>query len=245
MQDQETKKRGTRAKKTVEQKADAIVAIEEETPEVKQEAAPTFTLDQVQKMIEEALKKHDEEKKDSPAPKDDGTVTLRFQMEVNDGNVLPLGPNGKFGEITGKSATIVVRHQDFVGEFRTQLVQNLLKSRNLIVVDGLTDAERKIYGVDYHDGEYLEPVIYERLIEMGDGVLDVFPSLNVTWQEMIATKFIEAFENHKLLCSRDCLLELNRITKKNYTNLPQGDARRKGAFYPIIHAMNAADEIEE
>ena len=242
MQEAEKKTRGRKAAtpKTTETQEVQIVTAE---PAV---AAPTFTLEQVQKMIEEALAKRESENKQAePQGSGDTVVTMIFQAEVNDANELQLGPNGKYGMITGKHATVTINKRDFVSDFRTTMMQYLLKNRNLIVVSGLTDEERKIYGVDYQQGEYLEPAIYERLLEMGDKVLDVFEKLHPTWQEMVATKFVEAYENGALKCSREALLEMNRISKKNYSNLPKDDARRKGAFYSIIHAMNAADESEE
>lgn len=205
----------------------------------------TFTLEQVQKMIEEALAKRDSEHKQEQQQyrNADDVVTMIFQAEVNDANELYLGPDGKYGLITGKHATVTINKRDFVSDFRTTMIQYLLKNRNLIVISGLTDEERKIYGVDYKQGEYLEPAVYERLIEMGDSVVDVFDKLHVTWQEMVATKFVEAYENKTLKCSRDALMKMNKISQKNYANLPKDDARRKGAFYSIIHAMNAADEM--
>ena len=67
----------------------------------------------------------------------------------------------------------------------------------------------------------------------------LFPDL------MIATKFIEAYENGTLKCSRDALMALNKMSKKNYAGFGKDDPRRKGAFYAIIHQMNAADESED
>ena len=254
MQEQETKKRGGRAKKTeeaaknyIEMESGKEMVIDTETA-AKAPETSTFTLEQVQKMIEEALKKRDAEAKKNEgttAAGTDGVVTMFFQMEVNDANEIHLGPNGKFGTITGKHATITIPKRDFIGEFRTTTVQYLLKNRNLIVVDGLTDAERKIYGVEYQEGEYLEPEVYQRLIDMGDKVLEIFGSLSPAWREMIASKFAEAYENKTLKCSRECLVKLNRISRQDYKDLPKGDERRKGGFYGIIHQMNAVDEAED
>ena len=227
MQEQEKKTTRTRktAEKTVEQ---------------------TFTLEQVQKLIAEALAKHDAETKESkPLVQNDGVVTMIYQDEVNDASQIMLGPNGKYGMITGKHATITVQKRDFISDFRTTMVQYLLKNRNLIVIDGLTDEERKIYGLEYKQGEYLEPAVYERLIDMGDEVVNIFDKLHPTWQEMIGTKFIEAYENGTLKCSRDALIALNKMSKKNYAGFGKDDPRRKGAFYAIIHQMNAADESDE
>lgn len=244
MQEQ-PKKRGHKANADpiLTKEIQEMASVPEETK--KKPEIGTFTLEQVQKMIEEAIQKHDSEaKKEAPAQAKE-YVVLRFQDEVNDDNEILLGPNGKYGTITGKSATITVEKRDFVGDFRTKLMQDLLRSRNLIVVDGLTDEERKIYGVDYQQGEYLEPAVYERLIDMGDGIVEIYEKLNPTWRAMIAIKFIEAFENKTLKCSRETLLQLNKISKRDYANLPQEDERRKGGFYSIIHRMNAADETDE
>lgn len=215
--------------------------VQETIQEQDQQKEMLFTEEQVRKMIAEAVSQYAAENA-KPASSADGTVTMFFQAEVNDANEVFLGPNGKYGVITGKHATITIPHRDFVGDFRTTTMQYFLKNRNLIVVDGLTDDERRVYGLDYQQGEYLEPAVYDRLIEMGDKVVDIFPKLHKTWREMIAQKFAEAFENKKLKCSREALLKLNQISKKDYEDLPSSDIRHKGGFYAIIRAMNAADE---
>lgn len=233
-------------KQEPEKKADAETAKPVEAP-----AAAVFTEEQVRKMIEEAVQRYVQENQPAAAPEtasaglNDGLVTMIFQAEVNDANEIQLGPNAKFGMITGKQATITIAKRDFIGEFRTTTVQQLLRNRNLIVVDGLTDDERRVYGLDYQEGEYLEPAVYERLLNMGDKILEIYPKLHKTWREMIAVKFTEAYENKKLKCSRDVLLKLNQISKKDYTDLPKQDMRRKGGFYAIIHAMNAEDEMPD
>ena len=243
MQEQEKK---TRGRKPANATANAVETKKEEP---KKNDAPLFTEEQVRKMIEEAVAKFAVENKQEAATQpintNDGVVTMIFQAEVNDANEIPLGPNGKFGIITGKHATITIPKRDFIGEFRTTTVQYYLKTRNLIVVDGLTDDERKVYGLDYEKGEYLEPAVYENLLNSGDEILDVFPKLHRTWREMIATKAIDAFEAGTLKTSRDVLIELNKISKRDYANSPKDDIRRKGGFWPIIHAMNAADESDE
>jgi len=240
MQEQEKKTRGRKPAN-----AKPIEAETKNEPETESKPA-LFTEDQVRKMIEEAVAKYAAENKSEPArTANDETVTMIWQAEVNDANEIPLGPNGKFGVITGKHATITIAKRDFIGEFRTTTVQYYLKSRNLIVVDGLTEEERKVYGLDYKQGEYLEPAVYENLLNSGDAILDVFPKLHRTWREMIATKAIDAFENKTLKMSREALMKLNNISKRDYADLPKEDARKKGGFWPIIHAMNAADEAHE
>lgn len=235
---QESTEKKTRTRKAV--KAEEV----KEAPAQEAKQENVFTEEQVRKMIAEAVAKYASENKPEPAHTSptDGVVTMFWQAEVNDANEIPLGPNGKFGMITGKHAMLTIPKRDFVGEFRTTIIQYYLKSRNLIVIDGLTDDERRVYGLEYKQGEYLEPAVYDRLVEMGDEVLEIFPKLHQTWREMIAVKFLEAFDNQTLKCSRDTLIKLNQISKRDYANLPKEDARRKGGFYEIIHRMNAADE---
>ena len=237
----------TTEKKARTRKVSAKAEANKEAPVQEAKQENVFTEEQVRKMIAEAVAKYASENKQEPAHASptDGVVTMFWQAEVNDANEIPLGPNGKFGMITGKHAMLTIPKRDFVGEFRTTLIQYYLKTRNLIVIDGLTDDERRVYGLEYKQGEYLEPAVYDRLVEMGDEVLEIFPKLHQTWREMIAVKFIEAFDNHTLKCSRDTLIKLNQISKRDYANLPKEDARRKGGFYEIIHRMNAADESSE
>ena len=244
MQEKKTTTRTTKKQESAVQST--TTQTENKAPE--QTAVPTFTEEQVQAMIAEALAKYaaaNQQEQKAEQPDNDGVVTLIWQAEVNDANELLIGPNGKYGVITGKHAVIPIQHRDFVGDFRTTTMQYFLKTRNLIVVDGLTDDERKVYGLEYQQGEYLEPAVYERLIEMGDAVLEIFPKLHPTWREMVATKFTDAYENKTLKCSRETLLAMNAISKKDYANLPKGDMRRKGAFYAIIHSMNAEDEMAD
>ena len=150
-----------------EKKTDA-----ETTKPVEAPSAAMFTEEQVRKMIEEAVQKYAQESQPSavleaaPAGLNDGLVTMIFQAEVNDANEIQLGPNAKFGMSTGKQATITIAKRDFIGEFRTTIVQQLLRNRNLIVVDGLTDDERRVYGLDYQEGEYLEPFFASAVISI-------------------------------------------------------------------------------
>lgn len=206
---------------------------------------PMFTLEQVQKMIAEAVATEMAKAapvKNTSTPGSDETVTLRFQDEVNDSNVIQLGANSKFGQITGKKATIVISKRDFFGEFRTALVQNLLRNRTLLVIDGLTDEERERHGVLYRNGEYLEEGFYEALTSMGDEIVEVYERLHPTWRHMVAIRCLEAYDRGELEISQKALLEMNRISKKEFANLDPTDSRRKGAFWSIIERMRITED---
>lgn len=173
--------------------------------------------------------------------KDNAKVTLLFQAEVSPENRIKFGPNGKFGSITGKTGTFRVKKDDFTGEFRDALVQSLLKSRELIVLDGLTDEERNLYGLNYRDGEYLEPAVFRRMLDMGQELIPVYRNLCPQYREMVAVKFAEAYETGDRRATRELAVALNEISKEQFEGLPEGDARRKGAFYSVIESMNRKD----
>lgn len=168
-------------------------------------------------------------------------VTLRFQSDCSDENQLMLGVNGKFGIITGKSGTFKVPRDAFFGEFRDSVVQALLASRDLVVLDGLTDEERALYGVKYTDGEVLEPQAFNKLLDMGDELCAVFPKLCMNYKEMVARRFEDAFAKGDKRVTRELVKALNELSKADFASLPPEDVRRKGLFHRVITQMNIMD----
>lgn len=168
-------------------------------------------------------------------------VTLRFQSDCSDENQLMLGVNGKFGIITGKSGTFKVPRDAFFGEFRDSVVQALLASRDLVVLDGLTDEERELYGVKYTDGEVLEPQAFNKLLDMGDELCTVFPKLCMNYKEMVARRFEDAFAKGDKRVTRELVKTLNELSKADFASLPPEDVRRKGLFHRVITQMNIMD----
>lgn len=226
-------------------------AVKEQEQEIKTEAVKEeqhgYTEEQVQQMIAAALAQFKaEQQKEQPKAeehRESDVVTLRFHDEINDSNIILLGENGRYGQIIGKDWTGQVNKMDFIGSFRTPTVQQLLSNRELIVLDGLTDEERKLYGVCYEDGEFVDPVLYNRLVKMdGDTLIDIYEKLNKTWRKMVAIKFAESYEHGELKVSRSTLVKLNRISRKDNEEYPEGDLRRRGAFRGILDKMNAAED---
>lgn len=212
------------------------------------ESAATFTEEQVREMIAqavaEAVAKQQAQK--PAAPDSDGMVTLQFFDEVNDHNLIYLGENGKYGQIIGKRWTGQVPKMAFIGDFRTPLMQNLLESRNMIVLDGLTDEERKLYGVDYVQGEYIDNKLYEALLHMPENdLLDIYRALCPEWRRMVAVKFADAYAQGKLRVTREALLALNRESRKDNKSLPKDDPRRNGDFWGVIQQMNYAEGADD
>lgn len=224
-------------------------------PEIAQEKAPAsaaegafYSEEQVKalvaKAVAEALAAGKEENA-SAVPSMNDVVTMRFVDEVNDHNVVYLGKDGKYGQIIGKRWTGQVPKMAFIGDFRTPMIQQLLKNRNLIVVDGLTDDERRLYGVMYGDGEFIDEKLYDRMIRMDEkSLVELYENLCPEWRRMLAVRFADAYEDGKLRVTREALLALNRISKKDNKKLPADDPRRKGAFWALIQKFNFADDTD-
>lgn len=238
------------AKKTTAPKAKSETTVETITLEAQPqtERKPViYTEEQVQDLIAKAVAQamaQNAQTAANTAPANQ-MVTLRFVAEVNDRNVIPLGSDGKYGQIIGKRWMGQIDKMAFKGDFRTPLVQALLKKRNLIVMDGLTDEERRIYGVDYAEGEVIDEKLYDRMTRMSEAdLLPIYEGLCPEWRRMLAVKFADAFENGQLKVTRDTLLALNKLSRKDNRGLPKDDIRRKGAFWQLIQKLNYAEDAD-
>lgn len=227
-----------------EMTAEVTASVENKEPEQVQ----TFTKEQVDSIVADAIAKAlAAMKPEHSAPvqtaaKED-TVVMRFFAEVNDGNVVLFGKDGRYGQVTGKMATVIVSKNDFIGGFRDTTVQSLLKNRVLVVLSGLDERERKLYGVDYKEGEILDPETYAELDAKGDEILDIYPKLHMTYKGMVARHFREKSEKGTLRLERDTLVKLNRLSREDFQNAPKGDVRRNGIFSWIIEKMNREDTL--
>ena len=200
----------------------------------------------IAKAVADALAAQKAQQQEVHTPSNDGLVTLRFYDEINDANVIYLGENGKYGQIIGKRWTGQIPKMAFIGDFRTPHIQKLLEDRNMIVIDGLTDEERKLYGVDYVKGEFLDEKMYSAMLRMPeDDLVATYTGLCPEWKRMVAVRFAEAYEAGKLRVTRDALLALNRESRKANKVFDQNDPRRKGDFHQIIDKMNLREQEDD
>lgn len=243
----ETKKRSTTTtKKTTTRKPKESVP---ETAPVESVATPVvFTQEEVDEIVAKAIEKalaKQAQQNVIRVSTDIPMVKLLFQCECSPANVINFGVNGKFGSITGKTGKLSITKESFVGEFRDELVQSLLASRELIVLDGLTDDEREMYGVNYRKGEFMDEKVFTKMVDMGDKILDIYPDLNQTYKDMVAKRFAEEYERNPKRIPRDLIVKLNDMSKKSFKDLPKGDMRKKGAFSAVIESMNKAEVEDE
>lgn len=225
----------------IEDKAETeTTAVAEATAEKAEEvskpaAAPTFTQEQVETMIQQAVASA----LANQAPKvvqiaaDVEKVHFLFQAEVADDNRLTIGgTNSGYAPIIGKYGEFVIPKSDLSrvmdGQFR-----ELLRKRWLIVVDGLTDEERQIYGVDYREGEVLDKMAFAKMVELEDKILEIYPKLCAGHREMVAKRYYEAYMNKNPHVRRDVVIKLNEMSI--------GFGSEHGDFDDILAAMNEAD----
>jgi hypothetical protein len=234
-----TKKRTYTKKAAAEKPAQEAKEVKAEAP-----AAPaTFTEDQVQAMIAAAVAKATAEaaeafKAQQSAPQivqiaaDTEKVHFLWQAEVSDENVFEVGPNGMYGRIVGKTGSFFVPKSD-LSRVMDAMFRLLLQKRWIIAVDGLSDEEREAYGVAYKEGEILDKKGFARMVELGDGMLEIYPKLCAGHREMVAKRYHEAYLNKSQYVTREIVVELNRLSKQL--------GSKEGDFTDIIEAMNASD----
>ena len=160
-------------------------------------------------------------------------VVLRFQAEVADDNVATFGPEGMYGQVTGKTGTITVPKSEW-SRFYNESVRNMIYRRWLIVLSGMDEQERELYGCNYKPGEILDELAFHKLLDLGRDLIAVFPALCDTHKEMVASRFLTAWmDGDSRAMDRDLIVALNELSKD--------DTHKKGMFQPIIEGLNARD----
>ena len=207
---------------------------------------PTFTKDEVQRMIMEALARQRDEIRPQVITVSPETekVLLRFQAEIADDNVAVFGAGGYYGQITGKTGMLSVPKSEFTSRFLDENARWMLKQRWLVVLSGLDEQERELFGVNYREGEVLDEMAFMKLLDMkAEELLEVYPKLCMSYKEMVARRFVTAFHNGdvRVTTKRALVKSLNDMSKADYKDLPDSDPRRKGAFASILEEMNKRD----
>ena len=236
------------AKKAAEEAAKSVeeTAIDEQAKVAETACAQKmFSEDDVQRMIAEALAKQAESAKPQVIQVMQGEkrITVRFQAEVADDNVSYFGANNRYGPITGKMGMLYIPYSDWP-QFLDERVRWMLKNRWLVVLDGLDEQERELNGINYRAGEVMDEKAFSKLLDMTEEeLLEIFPKLCVPYREMVARRFVTGYQNgdHRVKERRGLVKKLNDISKKDYTDVPEGDIRRRGAFASIIDGMNQDD----
>lgn len=216
--------------------------------EVKTEVAEakTFTEDEVKSLIAQAVADALAKAQTNvvQVSTEKPLVKMLFIDDCSDDNVITFGINGKYGTVTGPVGYINVAKDEWLGEFRDNQQQMLLKARKLIVLDGLTDEERAMHGLDYKPGEVLDEKMFRNLFDHMDELPEIFKKLCPSVRAIVAARLQNGYEANdpRIMGNRDILVKLNKISKKDYADAPDGDPRKEGLLSNIVRGINKKDE---
>ena len=157
-------------------------------------------------------------------------VKLLYLDSAIENNEIPIG-GGRV--VTGSGRVFAVKLSDFEGTFLTPLVLALLKKRKFIVIDGLSDELREQYGVKYREGEVVknEGMFDWFFNAPEEKAAQVFAELCPDHRELVARRFLDAYEKRDNRISRGRVEALNEVSKRDF-------ADGHGAFTEILKEMN-------
>lgn len=235
------KKTAAKKEETVEVKAKDVMAVNEDgsmepltqaIPEIEPEETVSFPKEEPPPSAAQTHPLAGEASIAPAAVYQEPMVKLIYLDSCIENNQIPIG-GGRV--ITGSGRRFSVKLSDFEGVFLTPLVTLLLKKRKFIVLDGLNEEQRQQYGVDYKPGEILksEGMFDWFLSGPVAQVKAAFADLCKEHRELVARRFMLAFENGDNRLTRDRIEALNEVSKRDFED-------GKGAFTPILKAINEA-----
>lgn len=239
MTEEQKRAAAERMRKAKEAKAAAKAAAIEETAPEKEPQKLTYSADEVQNMIDAAVAKAVQQTLASQksttvvqvAAPDTERVQFLWQAPVGDENVFEVA-QGMYGRIVGKTGTFSVPKNE-LSRAMDGLFRLLMEKRWIIVVSGLTEEEKRAYGVDYQPGEILDQGAFKCLVELGDELCEIYPRLCAGHREIVAKRVVEAYHEGSGYVTRDRVMRLREICR----TIGDNDA----AFVSVIEEMNAAD----
>ena len=152
-----------------------------------------------------------------------------WQAPVADYNVVEFGEKGRYGRIVGQTGKIVVPKNE-LSQIMDTPIRHYMDQRWLIVLSGLDEQEREMFGVNYKDGEYLSKEAFMNVVGLGKEILNIYPALCDAHKQIVAKFYYEAYQNGESI-DRDVVVALNKLSKNE-------------AFKAIIADMNQKDVSE-
>lgn len=206
-----------------------------EQKEAKRSYNKRYTADElkeaVQKAVAEALEKQSAQPQTVVQVAQDEYVTILYIGAIAQGTVVALP---KWGQITYAGGMLDISKKDFLQGIGIQVNNALLKNRKILVISGLTDAERKRFGLEYKEGEYLTAEALASILGCEkDQVCEIFTKLCDEHKRTVAKIYLSAyFDNGDNRINRETIKALNKISKT---------IEKDGLFTPILEDMGRKD----
>lgn len=156
-------------------------------------------------------------------------VIFLWQAPVADYNVVEFGERGRFGRIIGKTGSIMIPKSE-LSQIMDTPIRYYMDKRWLVVLSGLDENEREMFGINYKEGEYLSKEAFMDVVGTGEAILDIYPKLCDSHKDIVAKFYYEAWKEGKDI-KRDTVVALNKLNKNE-------------AFKQIIEEMNEKDASE-
>ena len=182
---------------------------------VEQSAERTYTASETEAMIAAAVAKALAEVRQQSAPApipEKERVNLLWQAPVMAENVEDFGVHGQY-HVTGPTSGFWVPKEEFPLMI-TARVRFYLEQRWLIVLSGLTDEEREIYGVNYRPGEYLTKQAFAKLAEQGPKLLEIYPQLCKGNRQIVAGAVYQGWKEGNKAINRGLVEDLAALCRK-------------------------------
>ena len=198
----------------------------------KRPATKKYSEDEVKAMIAEALEQFKVSQPQTVVQvAKDEYVTVLFIGAIAGGTTVSMP---KWGQINYAGGMLDIPKKEFLQGIGVQVNNALLRERKIIVLSGLTDEERRRFGVDYRDGEYLtDKALYELIGYDTEKVCDIFNKLCDEHKRIVAKIYLTAyFEKQDKRIHRDTVMALNSLSKS---------VDKDGLFQPILEDMGRKD----
>ena len=145
--------------------------------------------------------------------------------------------NGR--KISGSGRVFSVPLSEFESTFITPLIAKLIKNRRIIVLDGLTDEQRSLYGCEYAENEVIRregmfDLFFEKEIPEA---AEIFSHLCAEHQQLVAARFMDAYMSTDDRAKRG----INRERVAALNNISKATTKGEGMFTPILEALNEKD----
>ena len=155
-------------------------------------------------------------------------VEFLWIAPVADENELLIA-NGLYGKITGKTGNFSVPKNELSRMMDAEM-RKYIEDRWLIVLGGMDENERKMYGVDYKPGEVLDKEAFLGMLNLGKDIVGIYQNLCDASKDVVAKMYYEAWIDpvKKSKVHRATVVEMNKIASKP-------------GLKAIIEGMNKAD----